>query len=159
MTFHAVDLNWLHHWLEPVVRPLSGAGHHGLTLGVEWALILGSVAVAVAGILVARRLWGRRGVGADDAFAAKLPRVQRTLSNKYWVDELYDAILIRPLAAVARFFWKVVDTLVIDGSLHVGAFLTEITGDLGRFSTTGNVRNYALYFFAGLLFLFWWMVL
>ncbi|MCL4840178.1 MAG: NADH-quinone oxidoreductase subunit L, partial [Thermoanaerobaculia bacterium] len=87
------------------------------------------------------------------------PRVQRTLSNKYWVDELYDAILIRPLAAVARFFWKVVDTLVIDGSLHVGAFLTEITGDLGRFSTTGNVRNYALYFFAGLLFLFWWMVL
>ncbi|MCL4837073.1 MAG: NADH-quinone oxidoreductase subunit L, partial [Thermoanaerobaculia bacterium] len=90
MTFHAVDLNWLHHWLEPVVRPLSGAGHHGLTLGVEWALILGSVAVAVAGILVARRLWGRRGVGADDAFAAKLPRVQRTLSNKYWVDELYD---------------------------------------------------------------------
>ncbi|HSM50438.1 MAG TPA: NADH-quinone oxidoreductase subunit L [Thermoanaerobaculia bacterium] len=160
MTFHAVDLNWLHHWLEPVVRPLGGeGGGHALSLGVEWALILGSVAVAVAGILVARSLWGRRGVGADDAFAEKLPRVQRTLSNKYWVDELYDTVVIRPLAAVARFSWKVVDTLVIDGSLHVGAFLTEITGDLGRFSTTGNVRNYALYFFAGLLLLFWWMVL
>ena len=37
-------------------------------------------------------------------------------------------------------------------------FITELTGDLGRFSTTGNVRQYALYFFAGVLALFWWMI-
>ncbi len=158
MTF-GKDLNWLHHWLAPVVRPLGGGEAPGLSHGVEWVLIVASVAVAVLGILVARSLWGRRGVAADDAFAARLPGVQRTLANKYWVDELYDRIVIRPLAALARFCWKVIDTLVIDGALHVGAFLTELTGDLGRFSTTGNVRNYALYFFAGLLFLFWWMVL
>ncbi len=158
MTF-GKDLNWLHHWLAPVVRPLGGGEAPGLSHGVEWVLIVASVAVAVVGILVARSLWGRRGVAADDAFAARLPGVQRTLANKYWVDELYDRIVIRPLAALARFCWKVIDTLVIDGALHVGAFVTELTGDLGRFSTTGNVRNYALYFFAGLLFLFWWMVL
>ncbi len=33
-----------------------------------------------------------------------------------------------------------------------------LAGDLGRFTTTGNVRQYALYFFAGALALFWWMI-
>ena len=54
--------------------------------------------------------------------------------------------------------WKVVDTILINGSVHVGAFLAELTGDVGRFTTTGNVRNYALYFFAALVLLFCWMV-
>ncbi len=58
---------------------------------------------------------------------------------------------------ISRFFWKVVDTFVIDGAINAGAFLTELTGDVGRFSTTGNVRNYALYFFLGVILLFWWI--
>jgi NADH-quinone oxidoreductase subunit L len=158
MTFGAVDLNWFHHFLGPVVEPVGEGGEHHMTLGVEWALIVGSVAVAVCGILLARRWWGRRGVAADAAFAERFPAVQRTLANKYWVDEAYDAAIVRPLAWLARMCWKVVDTLIIDGGLHVGAFTTELTGELGRYTTTGNVRNYALYFFAGVLLLFWWMV-
>ena len=84
--------------------------------------------------------------------------MQRTLANKYWVDELYDRIVVRPLRAVARACWKVLDTLIIDGALHVGAFVTELAGDLGRFTTTGNVRHYAVYFLAGIVLLFWWMI-
>jgi NADH-quinone oxidoreductase subunit L len=82
----------------------------------------------------------------------------RTLPQMPYFDELYDRIVVRPLAALARGFWKVVDGFVIDGLIHAGAFLTELTGDLGRFSTTGNVRNYVLYFFVGLIVLFWWVV-
>ena len=158
MTF-GKDVNWLHHFLGPVIAEVpEHGGEHAMSHAMEWVLIAVSVAVAVVGIGIARRLWGTRGVAADDAFKAAFPAVQRTLENKYWVDELYDAAIIRPLAWLARMLWKVVDTLIIDGSLHVGAFVTELTGDLGRFSTTGNVRNYALYFFGGLLLLFWWMV-
>jgi hypothetical protein len=51
----------------------------------------------------------------------------------------------------------VVDTFVIDGAVNAGAFLTELTGDVGRFTTTGNVRNYALYFFLGVILLFGWI--
>src|SRR5688572_2580625 len=159
MTLHRVDLNWLHHFLEPVIVRLPGGEEHGhLPLPVEWGLILVSVGVAVLGIWLARRWWGRRGAEADLAFARRLPAVHRTLENKYWVDELYDRMIVRPLAALARFCWKGIDVLLIDGSIHVGAFLTEITGDLGRLTTTGNVRNYALYFFAGLILLFFWLV-
>ena len=81
------------------------------------------------------------------------------LADKYRVDELYEAIIVRPLTRLARICWKVIDELIIDGGLSVVAFLTEIVGDIGRFSTTGNVRNYAMYFFAGVLLLFWWMVM
>ena len=158
MTFGR-DVNWLHHFLGPVIAAVPAGGHgHAMSHAVEWVLIGVSVAVAVTGIVLARRWWGARGVASDATFAARFPAVQRTLENKYWVDEFYDAVVVRPLAWIARMLWKVVDTLIIDGSLHVGAFLTELTGDLGRFSTTGNVRNYALYFFGGLLLLFWWMV-
>ncbi|MGE5234150.1 MAG: hypothetical protein ACM3OB_08560, partial [Acidobacteriota bacterium] len=124
-----------------------------------WGLILGSVAVAVIGILIARRLWGEgQGLAGDEAFARRFPAVQRLLENKYWVDEIYDRFIVRPLAWLARMFWKVVDTILIDGAVHTAAFFTEITGDVGRLTTTGNVRNYALYFFGGVLLLFVWLL-
>ncbi len=95
----------------------------------------------------------RRGAGAT-----RFPRLYRLVENKYFVDEIYDRLVVRPLRATARFCWKVIDSVFIDGGLHVLAFVTELAGDLGRFSTTGNVRQYALYFFAGVLALFWWMI-
>ncbi|MGE0639178.1 MAG: NADH-quinone oxidoreductase subunit L [Thermoanaerobaculia bacterium] len=159
--FGAADRNLFHHFLAPVIVEIPGheAAEHALSHSTEIALILGSIAVAIAGILIARRAWGgERGVQADEAMARRAPAVRRLLENKYYVDELYDRIVVKPLGSLARFCWKVVDTVIIDGGLHVVAFLTELAGDLGRFTTTGNVRQYGLYFFAGALALFWWMI-
>jgi len=152
--------NDFHHHLAPVIAVLpESAGEVEISHATEWILMAVSVAAAVAGILIAGRLWGGgRGTAGDTAFAQRFPALRRLLENKYWVDEIYDRLLVRPLAWLARMLWKAVDTLVIDGSVHVGAFLTEITGDLGRLTTTGNVRNYALYFFAGVLAFFCWMI-
>ena len=160
------DWNWLHHFLDPVIAVVgghgAGDGHgdgHHLSAGVEWALIGLSVAVALTGLFLAWRLYGKRGTQADESFAARVPGVARILENKYYVDEAYQRLIVAPLAWLSRMFWKVVDSVLIDGSIHVGAFLTELTGDLGRFSTTGNVRNYALYFFLGLVGLLGWLLL
>jgi NADH-quinone oxidoreductase subunit L len=158
--FGLPDKNLLHHFLTPVIAELPAhGGEHETALAIELLLMLASVAVAVTGILIARRWWRARGLAADEAFALRAPRVQRLLANKYWVDEVYDGVVVRPLRGLARACWKVVDTLLIDGALHVGAFVTELTGDLGRLTTTGNVRQYALYFLGGVVLLFWWMVL
>ncbi len=158
-TFGAADHNLVHHLLAPVIVALPGSlAESHLRPAVEWALMGVSVLAALAGIGVARALWRRRGLGADEAFAARAPGLVRLLANKYWIDELYDRAIVRPLAAVARICWKVVDTLIIDGALHVGAFVTELTGDLGRFTTTGNVRHYALYVAGGIVVLFFWMI-
>ena len=158
----AGDNDWLGRFLAPVVVAIPGheAEGHAASHALELALIAASIGVALLGIWLAWRLWGRgRGLAADESFAARLPGVQRTLANKYWVDEAYDRAIVRPLAALARGCWKIVDTLIIDGALHVGAFLTELAGDLGRFTTTGNVRQYALYFLGGVVLLFCWMAL
>jgi NADH-quinone oxidoreductase subunit L len=154
------DWNLLHGFLDPVIaRPVAHeAGEPNVGIGLELALVAIAVAVAAGGILLARRVYGgAAGAEGDRAWAARSPFLHRLLANKYYVDELYDRAVVRPLAALARLFWKGVDTLVIDGAVHTGAFLTELTGDLGRFTTTGNVRNYALYFFVGVIVLFGWL--
>jgi NADH-quinone oxidoreductase subunit L len=153
--------DWLGRFLAPVVAEVGLGGEHEAHGGtLEVFLVGASVAAGLLGILLAWRLYGRgRGTAADEAFAVRAPRLHNTLLNKYWVDEIYDTLVVRPLAWVARMCWKVIDTLVINGTIHVGAFVVELTGDLTRFTTTGNVRNYALYFFAGVLILFCWLVL
>lgn len=119
-----------------------------------------SVAVAFLGFWIAYRIYGgNRGLEGGKSWAMRFQGPHRWLENKYFVDELYERIVIRPLAWLSRMLWKVVDGIVIEGSLHVGAFLTELSGDLTRLTTTGNVRNYALYFFLGLVALFWWILL
>ncbi|HEX2644305.1 MAG TPA: NADH-quinone oxidoreductase subunit L, partial [Thermoanaerobaculia bacterium] len=155
------DLNWFHHLLEPVIAVPQGleAGEHNVGESLEILLVVIAVAVAAAGILLARAFYGGdKGTATGRQWAARFPGVHRLLENKYYVDELYDRIIVRPLAALSAFFWKVVDTFVIDGAVRAGAFLTELTGDVGRFSTTGNVRNYALYFFLGVIALLGWLL-
>jgi NADH-quinone oxidoreductase subunit L len=107
---------------------------------------------------VAWRIYGgNRGVAGGEGWATRFPRIHRILVNKYYVDELYDATVVRPLIWIARACWKFVDGILVEGAVHAGPFLARLTGDLGRFTTTGNVRNYALYFLVGVLFFFWWI--
>jgi NADH-quinone oxidoreductase subunit L len=74
------------------------------------------------------------------------------------VDELYEAIIVRPLVALARFTWKGIDTVAIDGTLNASAFFTEIAGDVLRFVQTGNVRNYALMVLLGAVAAALWLL-
>jgi NADH-quinone oxidoreductase subunit L len=151
-----------HQFLQPVIASLQGtalAGEHELGTAVEVTLILLSVGLALAGIGAARSIYGGDG-GAERgrAFEERLPTLHRLLANKWYVDEIYDALIVRPLYGISVVFFKVVDTLFIDGSVRAGAAVTRASGDLGSLTTTGNVRNYALYFFVGVIVLFWWIV-
>jgi NADH-quinone oxidoreductase subunit L len=154
--FHQTGWNLIEDFLDPVILPIGEGTHgaataadhavHAISFTTEWLLVGVSVAVAVIGWLIARRFY----VG-DDAFAeprrlAKgLPIVHKLLLNKYWIDEVYDAVVVRPLYHLAIFFWRVVDELIIDTLFVNGAaFTVELTGDVLRFIQTGNVRNYAL---------------
>jgi NADH-quinone oxidoreductase subunit L len=157
------EVNRFHDWLEPVIAHPAGligalGAEHEMSTGAEWGLILIAVAVAVTGILFSRSVYGGdQGTAKGRTWAERFPFVHNLLVHKYYVDEAYDTLIVRPLHAFSRFLWKVVDTFVIDGAVNAGAFLTELTGDVGRFTTTGNVRNYALYFFLGVILLFGWI--
>jgi NADH-quinone oxidoreductase subunit L len=151
--------NWFHHYLEPVVKPIHEAAEHGLGTGLEIALVLVTTAIAAAGLLYARSIYRPAdALERSRAWADRFPAVHRLLVNKYYVDEIYDRLIIRPLAVLSTLLWKWIDNIVIDGSIKAAAWLTELTGEVGRLSTTGNVRNYALYFFLGVIALFAWIL-
>jgi NADH-quinone oxidoreductase subunit L len=78
----------------------------------------------------------------------------RILENKYYVDEIYDATLIRPINAGSREgLWKIFDIGVIDGLLHsLGGAVTDL-GRLGRYLQAGFVRGYAAIILTGALIL------
>jgi len=152
LLFHRENWNLINRFLAPVIAEVGHGGHgaehggHAVSLGLEWALVCLSVAVASCGIYLAYRFYK-----ADPDFnlakrlAERFAFVHRLLLNKYWVDEIYDTTVIRPLYKLCIFSWKVVDVVIIDTIIVNGsAFVTELTGDLLRFLQTGNVRNYAL---------------
>jgi NADH-quinone oxidoreductase subunit L len=150
-----------HRFLEPVLAAVQGAApaERELGTGTEILLILLSVGVAVAGIVMARSIYGGpAGAERGRAFEERYPALHRLLAHKWYVDEIYDAIVVRPLHGLAAIFYRVVDAIMIDGSVRAGAAVTRASGDLGSLTTTGNVRNYALYFFLGVIVLFWWIV-
>ena len=80
-------------------------------MGVSSAIALLGIGIAAYFFLfnrAPRRLGG-----------ATLPAVHRTLLNKYWIDELYDAAIVQPLRwASDHVLWKVVDVWIIDGIVN-----------------------------------------
>jgi NADH-quinone oxidoreductase subunit L len=152
MSFGA-DINFLHHWLAPA---LSVAGHGETaaavahpSVGLEWALIGLAILGSGVGILIAYRIYFKR-PEATEGIAARLGPVYHMVRNLYWVDELYEAVVLRPFYAVCRLF-SGFDRWVVDGLVNATAIATDITGQLVKLFQTGYVRNYALLFLGGVV--------
>jgi NADH-quinone oxidoreductase subunit L len=142
------------------LAPSLAASHpHHVSQLTEGVLMFLSVAVAVAGIVLAWRWYGQRGAtqevpsAAAQVFYEKTGTLGRLVENKWFVDEGIEAAVLSPFRKIGTFLWRGIDALVIDGIANASAFLVELTGDLVRFFTTGNVRNYALSFTLGVLVL------
>ncbi|MCA2981097.1 MAG: NADH-quinone oxidoreductase subunit L, partial [Myxococcaceae bacterium] len=76
----------------------------------------------------------------------------RTLSwNKFYVDELYQLVVIRPVSMTARALWRVVDSVLIDGVAVRGtAWVTKQSGSVLRYLQTGDAQAYAAIMALGL---------
>jgi NADH-quinone oxidoreductase subunit L len=149
------DINVIEHTLEPAIAkipaPVSTDHAEGAALADEHAhvgeerLLAGiSIMIAGLGIWVGWTMFKRRPL-------LELPRI---LENKYYVDEIYDRTLIRPIEAGSREgLWKIFDKGVIDGLLHsIGDAVTE-AGRAARHMQAGFVRGYAAIILLGALIL------
>jgi NADH-quinone oxidoreductase subunit L len=143
------DINVIEHTLEPAIaHPVVTTEHTDLhsheEISAERWLAFGSVVIALIGIGIGWAIFKKRPTLA-------MPRV---LENKYYVDEIYDAALIRPIVVGSREgLWKIFDIGVIDGLLHgIGQSVTEL-GRLGRYLQAGFVRAYAAIILIGALIL------
>jgi NADH-quinone oxidoreductase subunit L len=154
--FMGAQAQKLHHWLEPVtgeaaLRITNGEEAH-LALGTEFALIGLAVAIAVAGMLYARaRLKPEVLVPKDQSPEAA--GIERLLEHKYYVDEAYDTVIVKPVVGISRrVLWRGMDTGLIDGLLVNGSgFLMRGLGWIGARLQSGQVGTYAWVLVIGVL--------
>jgi NADH-quinone oxidoreductase subunit L len=148
------DLHVLHHWLAPVFAAASKVVKVSHSHALEYGLMGVSVAVAVTGILIARSMY----VGGQQALPARLATglagFYRLLLDKWRVDELYAAVVLRPFAATAGFLHRVVDVIVIDllGVNGAGAVAMGF-GRALRYLQTGQTQQYLAGILVGLVVL------
>jgi NADH-quinone oxidoreductase subunit L len=77
--------------------------------------------------------------------------VYRLSLNKYYIDELYDLLIVRPFTACASFFAQIIDPWVIDATVNSIAALARGLSWVSRGLQTGNVQHYAAGFLLGAL--------
>jgi len=106
---------------------------YGIALLVGWA-----------GWACSYALYYKRGLEGDEVLSRDVPRLRRTLANKFYVDEFYGWAIVRPLWAFARGLWRVFDAWVIDGLFVNGIpALVAWIGALARRFQNGDVQRYA----------------
>jgi NADH-quinone oxidoreductase subunit L len=152
-TLFGHDVNAFHHWLAPAIAgghpPAAETVEASVGAGLELGLMVLALVIAGAGISTAWLLY-RKHEGVASAVAHRFPVPYAMLRNLYWVDELYEAVILRPFYAISRFFAGF-DRLVIDGLVNASAVATDVTGQLLKLFQTGYVRNYALLFLMGVV--------
>jgi NADH-quinone oxidoreductase subunit L len=116
----------------------------------ERTLLVVSIALAFAGIALAA--WMFSAPARAEAVRARVLPLHRLLSGKYFVDELYERVLVKPLAWISEnVFLRGGDRTILDGSLHGLAALAQRTaGVLGRVQT-GSLHLYALLVMIGMV--------
>ena len=138
---------------DPWLQAVLGAGNpaeHGEA--VNEALLVGlTVGIAVIGIALAYFIYGRERRIAEGG------PVWRVLAHKYYIDELYDFLFVRPFTAAANWLARAFDPRFVDGAVNGVAGLVRGISASGRRLQSGNVQHYLFAFLLGtiLIFVFW----
>jgi len=181
------ERGWIHGFLGPVIASAHHvtsqvATHHdthglfGLAT-LDLKLMSISIGVAILGFILALYFYLLK-PGLPERIANHIGGLHRLLENKYWVDEIYQKIFVRPLLKIADTFWamdaKVVDGIVngvarvtvgganksnatdqryVDGLVNGIGKLASYANAMIRKLQTGMVQHYALTMIVGLLVL------
>ena len=132
------------------------AAAHGETKRTELMLMGLSSVVAGAGVLIAMYFWLWNSAAAA-AMASRFAPIYRMLYNKYYVDEIYDAVIVQPIKQISTsVLWKGFDAGLVDGIVNgVGQVVSTASSILRRLQT-GSVRTYAASLILGSVLILGW---
>ena len=111
-----------------------------------------AVGLSIGGLALAWYCYVREPSIPEQA-AERAPGLYELLRDKWRVDELYDAIVVRPLFAAAEAGARVFDPRIIDGVVNGTAAAIAAVSATWRRAQTGNFQHYALSFLAGAVLL------
>jgi NADH-quinone oxidoreductase subunit L len=141
-----------HHWLSHQLTPIVGKVHEAtLSHATEWTLMGISVSIALIALFIALSIYRRKADGEPQTPLGKF------LYNKWYIDELYHTVIIKPLNQFAGFLKEVVEKNVIDGAVNGTGKLVQYGARQIRLLQSGQVGYYILFMVLSivLLFLIW----
>jgi NADH-quinone oxidoreductase subunit L len=143
----------LHHWLHPVLAPAEALGrqaygtfepHHA-----AWTLWL-AIAVGIGFLALSYGMLAKRRLGTADVEPAYRNGLEKALYRKWWVDELYDVAVVRPVGWLSRVqAWF--DRVIVDGVVDLVGRLAAGTGFAAGRVQTGQLNTYAFVIIVGVL--------
>jgi NADH-quinone oxidoreductase subunit L len=145
--------HWLQTFLDPVFaqsNALQQAEKNDLASGTEWALMAVSVIAALLAMGYAYVKYIQKSeLPLSDS--EERPAFTSLSYHKFYIDELYDLLIRKPLDAISVFFYKIVDQLGIDGFVNgLGKGSLEASKDL-RLLQSGNVGFYIFMMVIGII--------
>jgi NADH-quinone oxidoreductase subunit L len=137
--------NEIEHFLEPVFS--AGTSEAAATAasgtGLVWGLALTSVLVVAIGFYIAFVFYYKKPYSAA-AIAERFPALYQLVENKFYVDEIYGALIVTPLMMFSRFFLGgLIDRGIVNGSGAAAGATTQGLSSLVRRVQSGNIRSYA----------------
>jgi NADH-quinone oxidoreductase subunit L len=135
--------NQFSHFLDPVLRNAQAAVRPEGSETQERIFSGISVAMAAIGWFFAYLLYCRK-PGLADRIAERAGGAYRLLEHKYWVDQIYSAVIVAPLLFITRYLlWGAVDSGVINGGGMIASGSARGLGALVQRVQSGNIRSYA----------------
>ena len=132
-------------FLAPVtgVRDTPASGHLELWLSIV------AVLVALEGLMIADKYYRRKPERPEQVVAA-MPGAYKLVANKYYVDEIYGVLFIKPLLAFSKYVLSwVVDTAILGGAAWLLGGTASFGGMILQRWQSGNLRSYAAWLAAG----------
>lgn len=150
------DSSLFHRWLNPVFVDATRYFAINASEETEYLMMAISSIVAITGLGTAWLMYSGAWREMPHMLASRFTRAYRLLVNKYYVDEGYDAVVIRPFVALARLLHKWLDAFVIDGvGVNGAAIATKGLADSIRRVATGDVQAYVSWVLVGLAVMLW----
>ena len=165
--------NHFEKWLEPVVggggetvharsfdlvtQAFASGGSEG-SGSLEMTLMFAAVLVAAFGIFMAYLMFLKK-PELSEQFVERFKGLYRTVNNKYYVDEIYNALFVQGLLNLGSFLKRIVDEILIDGTLNGVAYVLRGIGSIIRRLPTGYVQGYAVAMIAGAVIVLGYLVL
>jgi NADH-quinone oxidoreductase subunit L len=131
------------------VPAFLGTAFEGPKVEENSTLMAISTAAGLIGIFLAWLMYVAR-PGMADAFAGRVKGLYTLVYNKYYVDEVYDAAVVKPLVGGSRtVLWKGMDAGLLDGAVNGVGVRAQRVGDVLKLLQSGNIRSYATWIVLG----------
>ncbi|MBF0442850.1 MAG: NADH-quinone oxidoreductase subunit L, partial [Oligoflexales bacterium] len=171
LAFLTITSGWLGaslfgiHSFSDLLAPVTGKAAKGASAlkaishshEAEWGAAGVSILMAAAGLAAAFLLYVRK-PNLPGIIAKRTGIFYRLVLNRYWIDELYEVLIVKPIHSFSTALFRYFDEKLIDGlGVNGPPRIFIAAGYAGRRLQSGNVQFYAFWFFAGVfaLFLYW----